>query len=283
MTAEFGLPIIGRMNLRSPRPQAALRTSARWRGWSLFAAGALLCGSGWSAPQQLTVSWRDKPPYHYTDEVGAGKGFLLKRSQQVFRAAGIPARFVNEPQKRIWANFQHGAANYCSISWYRLPEREALAQFSMPIHEDQPHTILASPEVAARVKSHASVESLLADPELSLGVVEGVSYGPVLDPMIKASKNHVMSRTVETTQMMRMLNAGRASYMFVDREDWNYFRQNDKTRQIVVQLDLPGMPPGLRRHIVCSKDVPQETMDRLNKAIAATGGIVNPGRSGKQK
>jgi uncharacterized protein (TIGR02285 family) len=247
------------------------------RHWSLLAATALLCGTGWSAPQQLTVSWRDKPPYHYT-EAGVGKGFLLERSQQVFQAAGIPARFVNEPQKRIWANFQHGATNYCSISWYKLPEREALAQYSQPFHEDQPHTILAAPDMAARVKSHASVESLLADPELSLGVVAGVSYGPVLDLMIKASKNHVMSRTVETTLMMRMLNAGRASYMFVDREDLDYFRQNEKTRQVAVQIDLPGMPAGLRRHIVCSKDVPQETMDKLNKAIAATGGMLNPGR-----
>jgi hypothetical protein len=69
----------------------------------------------------------------------------------VFATAGLEARFVNEPQKRIWANFQHGTTNYCSISWYRLPEREALAQYSQPFHEDLPHTILIAPGMG-RVK-----------------------------------------------------------------------------------------------------------------------------------
>jgi hypothetical protein len=92
----------------------------------------------------------------------------------------------------------------------------------------------------------------------------------------------MMSRTVETTQMLRMLGVGRASFMFADREDWAYYRQRGE-RLMAVEYDLPGMPPGLRRHIVCGKDVPQETMDRLNKAIAATGGIVNPGHSIKSK
>lgn len=270
MTVEPGLPMIGRMTIRLPLCH-----------WSLFAATALLCGSGWSAPPTLTVAWRDKPPYHYT-EGGVAKGFLLERARQVFKAADIPARFVSEPQKRIWANFRRGASNYCSISWYKLPEREALAQYSHAFHEDLPHTVLIAPSAVTQVRSHATLESLLADPGLTLGVVDGVSYGPVLDPLINASKNKVMSRTVETTQMLRMLGLGRASFMFADREDWEYYRQRGE-KLMAVQYDLPGMPPGLRRHIVCSKDVPQETMDRLNKAIAATGGIVNPGHSARQK
>jgi polar amino acid transport system substrate-binding protein len=195
----------------------------------------------------------------------------------------LPARFVSEPQKRIWANFTHGATNYCSISWYRLPEREAVAQYSMPFHEDLPHTILISPGAVDRVKAHASLEDLMADPGLTVGVIEGVSYGPVLDQMLKTTKNQVMSRTVETTLMMRMVSVGRASYMFVDREDWEHFRQRDQLKQLAVRYDLPGMPAGLRRHIVCSRDVPAETMNKLNQAIAATGGMANPGHSGKAK
>jgi uncharacterized protein (TIGR02285 family) len=244
----------------------------------ILVAAALLSGAAWGAPQELTVAWRDKPPYHYVEN-GQPKGFLLKRVHEIFDVAGLKARFVNEPQKRIWANFTHGATNYCSISWYRLPEREAVAQFTSPIHEDLPHTVLISPEAVDRVKAHPTLASLLADPTLSLGKVDGVSYGPVLDQMIKGSKNQIMSRTVETTLMMRMLSAGRASYMFVDREDWEFFRNKEKTVQASVRHDFPDMPPGMRRHIACSKDVPAETMAKLNQAIAATGGMNNPGHS----
>jgi uncharacterized protein (TIGR02285 family) len=239
---------------------------------------ALASGALGAAEPQFTVAWRDKPPYHYVEN-GVPTGFLLARARAVFDSAGLSARFVSEPQKRIWANFQHGATNYCSISWYRLPEREALAQYSQPFHEDLPHTILIAPGMVERVKSHTTLDALLADPNLTLGVIEGVSYGPVLDPKIKTSKNKVMSRTVETTQMMRMLTVGRASYMFVDREDWEYFQQKEKPGQAIVRYDLPGMPPGLKRHIVCSRDVPQATMNKLNQAIAATGGTNNPGHS----
>jgi len=224
-----------------------------------------------AATPVMTVAWRDKPPYHYI-EGGVAKGFLLQRAEEVFAAAGIPARFVNEPQKRIWANFHHGATNYCSLSWYRLPEREAVAQYSLPIHTDPPQSVLISPKAVKEVKAHPTLASLMADEQLTLGVVDGVSYGPELDGMIRSSHNQIMRRTVEATSMMKMLAVGRASYMFVDREDWEYFRRHDPALQVMVRYDFPDMPVGLKRHIVCSRDVPPEIMSRLNAAITASGG-----------
>lgn len=217
----------------------------------------------------LTVAWREKPPYYYFDENKVAKGFMLDRAKQVFAAAGVPAVFVNEPQKRIWANFSHGTPNYCSISWYRLPEREAVAQFSAPIHADQPHAVLAVPAVAARIRSYPNLKALLSDSALTLAVIDGVSYGPELDALISGSRNRIMRRTVETSAMFRMLAFGRADYLFVDREDWNYLRLKYPELQALVLIDFPDMPPGLKRYVVCSRDVPAETMERLNRAIMA--------------
>src|SRR5471030_643614 len=215
----------------------------------------------------ITVAWRDKPPYHYYDH-GIAQAFLLTRPQVIFRLAGIDARFVSEPQKRIWANFASGATNYCAISWYRLPEREAVAQFTAPIHTDPPHIIIVAPDAVAKVRPHATLAALMADPALTLAVADGVSYGAPLDAMIAHSANHIMRRTVKTTSMIHMLAAGRASYTFVDRSDWDYFRARDKSLQVLVRVDLPDMPPGLNRHIACSRDVAPEMMARLNRAIA---------------
>jgi len=224
-----------------------------------------------AASPPITVAWRDKPPYHYTEN-GEAKGFLLQRAQDVFAKAGIEAHFINEPQKRIWANFAHGATNYCSISWYDLPERERVAQFSAAIHVDAPHTVLVSPAAIAQVKAHATLASLLADPALTLGVVDGVSYGPELDAMIAHSTNQIMRRTVEATNMMRMLAVGRASFMFADRADWDFYRQHEPTLRVVVQHEFPDLPPGQKRHIACSKDIGADVMGRLNAAIAASAG-----------
>jgi hypothetical protein len=87
-----------------------------------------------------------------------------------------------------------------------------------------------------------------------------------------------MSRTVETTQMMRMLSVGRASYMFVDREDWEFFRDKEKPASHCCGWTSLTCRAA-KRHIVCSRDVPQDTMNKLNQAIAATGGMNNPGHS----
>jgi polar amino acid transport system substrate-binding protein len=239
--------------------------------WQKYLIGMIAAGSTASAlaDAPLTVAWREKPPYYYFDENKVAKGFMLDRAKQVFAAAGVPAVFVNEPQKRIWANFNHGMPNYCSISWYRLPEREAVAQYSVPVHADLPHAVLAVPAVAARIRSHANLKSLLSDKSLTLAVIDGVSYGPELDALIAASQNRIMRRTVETSAMFRMVAFGRADYLFVDREDWSYLRLKFPELQSLVLIDFADMPPGLKRYIVCSRDVPADTMERLNRAIMA--------------
>jgi len=231
----------------------------------LFGAGG--AAMALAAPP-MTVSWREKPPYYY-NENGAAKGFMLERAKQIFDAAGIPARFVSEPQKRIWANFTHGVKNYCSISWYRLPEREAIAQYTIAVHTDQPHVILAVPAMAARVRAHPNLKSLLADSSLTLGVIDGVSYGTELDALMAVSKNKVMRRTVETAAMFRMLAIGRADFLFVDREDLGHLLAKNPELRSLVQLEFNDMPPGLKRYFVCSRDIPAATMQRLNRAIAA--------------
>ena len=252
---------------------------------ALLVAAACLGGAGVaSAANVITVAWRDKPPYHYLDN-GEPKGFLLQRTREVFAAAGVETRYVNEPLKRIWANFQHGATNYCSISWYRLPEREAVAQYTLPIHIDPPHLILVAPDAVAQVKAHATLASLLSDKSLTLAVVDGVSYGPEIDGMIKRSDNQIMRRTVEPSLMVRMLAVGRGSFMFADRDDWEFFRKREKWPRPPVRVEFPDMPPGLKRHIVCSKDVAPEIMARLNQAISASGGPTSgeaPGELGSR-
>ena len=235
----------------------------------LFAALPLLAMPAFayeSAP--VTVAWREKPPYYYIED-GVEKGFMLAYGKEVFAAAGIDARFVREPQKRIWTNFDLRKPNYCSLSWYRVPEREAIAQFTIPVYTDPPHIILVSPASVAKVKAHASLASLLADPELTLGVVDGVSYGHELDERIATTANQIMRRTVSTTNMMQMLAANRFNYMFADRNDWGHMRTHFKELASVVQYDVPDLPTGLKRYILCSRAMPASTIERLNQAIRA--------------
>jgi uncharacterized protein (TIGR02285 family) len=222
-----------------------------------------------AAPPAITVAWRDKPPYHFVEN-GEEKGFLLERSRKVFELAKVNATFVREPSKRIWANFQNGARSYCSIGWYFLPERLPFVQYSAPMHTDEPHVILVAPGSAAAVAQHATLKSLLADKSLTLGVVDGVSYGIGIDALIQSSTNQVLRRVVDPNGMVRMLAAGRASFMFIDQEDYNHLQQVEPSIRQAIKRDFPDMPPGLQRYIVCSKDVAPMVVARLNRAISTT-------------
>jgi polar amino acid transport system substrate-binding protein len=222
-----------------------------------------------SAPAPaITVAWRDRPPYHYTEN-GVDKGVVLERARQVFADAGLATRFVKMPSKRIWANFVAHTSNFCSIGWYRIPEREPYSQFSSPILSDPPQIVLVAPAAAARVDRHATLAALLADPSLSLGLVDGVSYGPQLDARIRGAASQAVLRTVDASSMMRMVAAGRFAFTFSDVDDWRYAREHDTSLQAALRRDYPDMPPGLKRYIMCTKDVPAASMARLNHAIEA--------------
>lgn len=237
------------------------------RRYFLFCSTSLLFFTpSIKAEEVITVAWRAKPPHQYIEN-GVEKGILLERAKQVFTLANIPHRFAEEPAKRIWSHFTDGSKNYCSFGWYKIQERESKVRYSGIFHTDPPHTLLVNPVVVEQVTSHHTLNSLLNDTSLTLGVVDAVSYGPVLDAMIKNSKNKIERSTASPMIMARMVGANRASFMFIDREDWEFLKDKEEGLKMIRQIDLQGMPPGLNRYIICSKDVSTRQMQKINTAL----------------
>lgn len=222
---------------------------------------------GTAQAHTITVAWRDKPPHQYLEN-GQEKGVLLELTHKVFSEAGLSSRFVEEPAKRIWQNFANKTPNYCSFGWYKIPERESLVQFSEAMYRDPPHTLLVASPAMSIVSTHTNLKSVLSDSRLTLAIVDGVSYGEQLDQLLASSKNKRLHVTASPAIMVRMINANRASMLLIDREDWHYLRSKDASLQEIHQVDLEGMPAGLDRYIICSKDLAPEIMMKINLALA---------------
>jgi polar amino acid transport system substrate-binding protein len=218
------------------------------------------------AEDVVTIAWRVKPPYQYTVNEQP-QGILVDRVKKIFSLANIKTQFVEEPTNRIFYNFKNGRKNYCAFGLYYVADRASFAQYSSVFHRDPPQTILVSPAAFNLVSAHLTLTSLLADANLTLGVVDTSSYGPELDAMIKASKNKILRSTTLQSNMARMIAANRASFMFVDRKDWEYLQKNDEHVRGALQIDLPDLPPSQNRYILCSKDMTAAQMQRINKAI----------------
>lgn len=220
--------------------------------------------------QTLTIAWREKPPHQYIEN-GHEKGILLELAKRVFADSKLKTIFVEEPAKRIWQNFTSGKKNYCSFGWYKIAEREALVQYSDSFYKDPPHTLLVANTSLTQVRTHKNLKSLLADPSLSLAIVDGVSYGTQLDQLFLSAKNKIIRSSAAPMIMVRMINANRASMMLIDREDWHYLSSKDEQLSELTQVDVDGMPAGLDRYIVCSKDLAPAVMNKINAALTKTG------------
>ncbi len=66
----------------------------------------------------------------------------MKRTIGIFNGAGVPMTAEEVPVKRITRDIQNDGSAICSPGWYKLPERETFALFSLPIHEDKPQMAL---------------------------------------------------------------------------------------------------------------------------------------------
>ncbi|MBB2484958.1 transporter substrate-binding domain-containing protein [Mitsuaria sp. WAJ17] len=235
-------------------------------------AGTLAIGRPAAAQDEraLTLLYRDKPPYSYTED-RQPKGLLIEQSRAVLAAAGITAQMEEAPLKRIQLELQANDRPLCSPGWYKLPERELYARFSLPMSQDLPHMVLFGPRSAAAVRAHRSLASLMADPTLRMAVVDGISYGGELDALIRQQTPPPLRATVTPVQLTRMLAAGRADYMFMDREDYLWLSRQGEVSSKLGALSFPDLPAGLQRHMMCSRKTPDATMQAIDAAIRSLG------------
>ena len=217
------------------------------------------------AAEVLTIAYRDKPPYS-TEIDGKPQGLLIDKSRAIFKAAGIPIRFVVMPQKRIATELAANKSLMCSPGWYRLPEREAVGSFSTWIHRDKPQIVLAGDASVAAVRAHASLKALMQDATLKLAVVDGVSYGGELDAAMNTMPRPAMRVTVTVQQLSRMIAAQRADYMFVDQEDFAHLDPSG-----LRPLVFNDLPAGMTRHLWCSTRVKGPLLQRIDAAIRRLG------------
>lgn len=221
---------------------------------------------------KVLIAYRDKAPLSYTVD-GKPKGVLIDKTVAIFRAAGLTYKLEEMPLKRITKELELNREMVCSPGWYKLPEREELGLFTLPIHRDAPRMLLVSAKAAPAVRAHPSLHSLMQDTQLSLAVIEGLSYGPDLDRQIAAMpRKPIVPSSVTALVLPKMVALGRADYMFIDQADLDYFDRNGEMRALGLEaVSFPDMPAALQRHLWCNHKVNLALMRRLDAAIHKLG------------
>lgn len=183
------------------------------------------------------------------------------------KAAGIEMTVHDTPASRFLALIRRNEGLDCGVGWFKNPEREAIGKFTKPLYQDEAMVALTYAN-NSRIKPSDTVESVLANPDLTLLVKQSFSYGKTLDALMEKLQPRREQVATENLHMIRMIQAKRADYMWISPEE--------STAAIIAaglqpgefkQIKLANMPPGEFRYLWCSKAVPDAVIAKLNDAI----------------
>ena len=228
----------------------------------------------------LLVTYIDKPPYYY--QPGAATpptGFLLNYVVRVLDQAGIAAHYELRPAVRALAEIEHASSPLCSVGWFKTAERERYGNYSAPLYRDPPMMLVTRPESLRKLKPFASAASLVNDPTLQPGTVAGFTYGAYLDGLLRGRSARIDASAQTLQQNLAKVIFGRVDYIFMDQAELHYWsRQPGLQGHPVASLSLPDLPAGNLRYLLCSKQVDDATLQRINRAIASLPKPMPPGQ-----
>jgi uncharacterized protein (TIGR02285 family) len=220
------------------------------------------------ADSPILLYYYERAPYAVKDNQGDVSGLCATPAANAFKKAGIPFQWKQMPFKRQLVTIKHNKKKACGIGWFKNPEREEFARFTVEIYRDKP-AITISRKGNEALGRHRDLTTLLKDKNVKLLVKDGFSYGAYIDGLIKNYDPEVVVVTTSTNiQMLQMILAGRADYFFLSEEEAEHIVVNAGYEVSQFQLQhYSDIPSGNRRYITCSQQVTPETIDLLNRAL----------------
>ncbi|XHS77017.1 substrate-binding periplasmic protein [Burkholderiaceae bacterium UC74_6] len=236
----------------------------------------------------ISLPWTERRPFQFIDGQGKLKGILVDLGEEIFTKAGVPKKWVETPAGRIAQSLLTDKEPLCLVGWFRTPEREKIAKISLPIHRDRRQ--LAVVRADSPISGERGLRALMGDKHFTLLVKAGYSYGAYLDSLIAARKDEkgeksepgekgeradkvarIESVVGDHARMLAMIHLGRADLMFLTPEEVDYYAaENPRFTNEFKVIAFKEIPAGNLRHILCSKQVSDETMSRLDAAIRSS-------------
>ncbi len=218
------------------------------------------------AGEELAVVYPERPPYN-TTEGGKAGGIWVELTRHILEEAGLRPSFTEMPSRRILEEISRPDCTLCSFGWFKTPERESYARFSLPFYRDPPLVAVLLAKNAGLTRGVTSLDQLAALRGCVLGLVAGWSYGAEADRILARRKPEVMEAPSSQQQAL-MLAKERFTYTLIRQAEIGAFARSaglEERDLYVVELDdLREQSP---RHIICGRGVPPALMERIDAAI----------------
>lgn len=231
--------------------------------------GVLVAAGAAQAQDVIDLHFYVRPPYMVLGGDGLISGLTADPARAAFDGAGVRFRLHQTPAMRQLMVIESGSGLDCGVGWYKTPEREKFGKFSLPLYRDKPTIAIARKQFKPE---HRSLAAVVADPAVRVVMKMGLTYGQdVLGAMANA-KAHVQTVTTEPATMARMVASGRADLMFSPPEEAQFLvAAVEWAGEGLKLLAFSDLQESRTRHILCSKRVSDETLAKLNAALAKLG------------
>lgn len=214
----------------------------------------------------ITLHYNERPPYLVTTASGVG-GLTGGPATVVFEKSNLPFQWKQTPSKRQIHLLQQNKSRDCLVGWFKNQEREQFARYTLPIYQDRPQIALARFD-NDRIPAVGSVRDIFTDTGLNLLVKDGYSYGDFLDGKIAEYDPLRTVTTVENSEMLKMIHARHADYFLIAPEEAEgLISSSEFDRHDFKLVHFDDIPNGEKRYILCSMQVEDWVIDRLNSAI----------------
>lgn len=219
------------------------------------------------AQERISLLYNERPPYQISHADGSVSGLTATPVMEAFRNAGIAFSWEKIPTNRQLSMIKENLVPVCGIGWFKNPDRLSFAKFTKAIYRDKPTIVIANASFVAT--EGMRLADLLAISQVQLLVKDKYSYGPYIDELLLRLKPVLVPTTAENLGMIKMIKAGRADIMLASEEEADYFvTQAGYTLAEFKLMKFSDLPAGEKRYLMCSKNVADALIERLNKAIS---------------
>ncbi len=236
-----------------------------WISLCVFFTLLLACAS-FSFATPLRIEYIEYPPYYFTKHKQPS-GFLLSMTEKIMKNAGVEARYISIPSKRVIQSIKKGGL-VASIGWFKTSRRKQFAKFSIPIYKNKPTGILIRKKDESRFSQYNTLIEIMHNTNFKVGLISGHSEGEYIDSILASHPANILYISGRQTQLVKMLKAGRFDFCLLAPEEVNSIIRNcDNDPQNYIFKLLKDIPAGNKRYLMFSKDVPDEIIEKINSAI----------------
>lgn len=216
----------------------------------------------------ITVHYHERSPYYISYDSGV-HGLVADPISMAFEYAEIPFQWIKTPAERQLDIIRNNDSKTCAAGWFKTPEREIYAKFSVPVYRDKPYMGITRADSSLFSHDSYSFAEKIQEAGLRLLVKSGYSYGAYIDQFINDYSQKKVVTTADNHGILRMVLAQRAEVaLLTEEEAYDPLLFSKLNRNSFKLIRFSDFPAGNLRYLICSRKVEDADMESLSNAIS---------------